>query len=306
MIISSATLNALRTTFNAQFNQALKNVAPSFQKIATIVPSSSKSNTYGWLGASSEFREWVGERVFNDLSEHAYTITNKTFENSVQVKRDDIEDDNLGVYTPMVQNLAQKGGMFPDKLVYQLLAAGFTTACYDGQNFFDAEHPVNDKHDGTGTDELVSNVIIDGTYTGEPWFLLDTSQVLKPLIFQERRKLALTTKFNPNDESVFNANTFKFGADLRCNAGFGFWQMAIGVKKALSLDTLWDAWEQMEAMKHDGGEPMELSPTLLVVGPSNRKLAMQLMNRETIDDGGTAVSNELKGMFEVLVAPRLK
>lgn len=305
-IVNSATLNALRTSMNLKFQGAVSSVETQYQQIATVVPSTAKSNTYGWLGQMPEFREWVGDRQFKDLQEHSYSIENKTFEASVIVKRDDIEDDNLGVYDPMVKMMGEKGVKFPDKQVFDLLNAGWTTLCYDGQNYFDTDHPVNAKHDGSGADTSVANVIIDAGYTGEPWYLLDVSQVLKPLIYQERRKLALTTKFNPNDESVYTSNMFSFGADLRCNAGFGFWQMAIGVKAELTLENVWAAMEKMGAFTFDGGEPMELSGTLLVVGNGNKRKALQLKNRENIDEGGTTVSNELRDMIDVLVSPRIK
>ena len=306
MIVTSATLNALRTSMNAKFAGAIKGVETQYTKIATVVPSTSKSNTYGWLGQMPQFVEWVGDRQFKDLQEHSYSITNKTYEASVVVKRDDIEDDNLGVYDPMVQMMGENGVKFPDKQVFDLLNNGWTVQCYDGQNFFDTDHPVNAEHDGSGADTSVSNVIVDAEYTGEPWYLLDVSQVLKPIIYQERRKLAITTKFNPNDESVYTSNNFSFGADLRCNAGFGFWQMAIGVKAELTMANVWAAMEKMGAFTFDGGEPMELNGALLVVGNGNKRKALQLKNRENIDEGGTTVSNELRDMIDVLVSPRVK
>jgi len=64
--------------------------------------------------------------------------------------------------------------------------------------------------------------------------------------------------------------------------------------------------EKMGAFTFDGGEPMELSGTLLVVGNGNKRKALQLKNRENIDEGGTTVSNELRDMIDVLVSPRIK
>src|SRR5690606_37797726 len=177
-MITSALLNGIRTAFRSDFQKALEGVSPQWNEVATEVPSSTKSNTYGWLGAMPAFREWVGARQFQSLTEHGYAISNKTFDSSVEVGRDDIEDDNLGIYKPMVQEMAREGGLFPDELVFGLLGAGFTTACYDGQNFFDTDHPVNSKHDGTGTDASVANMLVDAGYTGEPWFLLDTSRAI--------------------------------------------------------------------------------------------------------------------------------
>lgn len=304
-IINSATLQALRTMVRSEFQKALVNTDPSYKKIASVVPSNTKSNTYGWLGSMPAFREWIGDRVINSIKEHGYSITNRTFENTIGINRDDVEDDTLGIYTPMVQSLAQEGQEFPNELVYELLMNGFGTACYDGQNFFDVDHPVNTKHDGTGTDNSVSNVLVDGAYTGKPWYLMDTTRPLKPLIFQERRKLALNTLFNPTDPAAWVKNEFQFGADLRCEAGFGFWQLAFAAKAELNATNIWAAKKAMSNFTRDGGKKLKVRPNLLVVSSDDEERATKLLTRDFIDEGGTTVNNELKGKFELLVADEL-
>jgi phage major head subunit gpT-like protein len=303
-LVTNATLNAMRVGFNKVFEQGKARAKPQYMQVATVVPSTTKSNTYGWLGQWPGFREWVGDRVINSMKEHAYSIQNKDFESSVGVDRNDIADDNLGVYNPMFDEMGYASEVFPDELVFPLLKAGFTTLCYDGQYFLDTDHPVNTKVDGSGTNNSVSNVIIDGAYVGEPWFLLDVSRSLKPLIYQERSKPQFTAMDNPNDEQVFTKKLFRYGVDLRSNVGFGFWQMAIGVKKELTYATLWQAIEMMSGFKADGGRPLGLGKNklLLVVPNSKQKIANQIKARDLIDDGGVSVSNDLKDKFDVLVA----
>ncbi|MCY0966135.1 Mu-like prophage major head subunit gpT family protein [Parathalassolituus penaei] len=303
--VTAAILNSLRTAFRADFQNALQTVDPQYSQVATVVPSTTKSNTYGWLGSMPGFREWIGDRVMNSIKEHGYSITNKTFESSIAVNRDDIEDDNLGIYKPMVQELAREGAEFPDELVFALLASGWANTCYDGQYFFDTDHPVNSAHDGTGTDASVANVLVNGSYTGEPWYLLDTSRAIKPLIWQNRRNLALTTLFNPDDPAVFTSNEFQFGADLRGNAGYGFWQMAFGVKDDLNATNLWAAWKAMRAFTRDGGKKLKIRPTLLVVPASLEEAATKLLERDLLVENGAAVNNELKGKVKLLVADAL-
>ena len=60
------------------------------------------------------------------------------------------------------------------------------------------------------------------------WYLLCTSRPLKPLIYQERKKVRFVSKTDEKDDNVFNRKQFLYGADSRGNAGFGFWQMAYG------------------------------------------------------------------------------
>lgn len=304
-IVNSATLNALRVAFNKVFEEGKSTAAPQYKQVATVVPSSAKSNTYGWLGQWPRFREWVGDRVLNSLKEHSYAITNKDFESSVSVDRNDIEDDTISVYSPMFNEMGNASEVFPDELVFPLLNAGFTNLCYDGQYFFDTDHPVNANVDGSGAVTSVSNAIIDAGYTGQPWFLLDVSRSLKPLIYQDRKKPQFVAMDNPNDEQVFTKKVFRYGVDLRANAGYGFWQMAVGAKKALGYQTLWDAIGMMKGFKADGGRPLGLGKgkLLLVVPSTMEQLALQIKERENINDGtGATVSNELRNKFDVLVA----
>jgi phage major head subunit gpT-like protein len=106
-----------------------------------------------------------------------YTITNKLFEASVSVPRVDIEDDSVGVYKPLFGEMGRAAKSFPDELIFGLLGLGRTTLCYDNQYFFDVDHPVYP----TWTDRRGANVanFIDEA-GGTPWYLLDTSRVIKP------------------------------------------------------------------------------------------------------------------------------
>lgn len=82
MIIKDATLEALRTMVKGEYQQQLAalDAADIYKKIATIIQSASKSNTYGWLGKFPQLREWVGERVFKSISESSYVLENKKYE----------------------------------------------------------------------------------------------------------------------------------------------------------------------------------------------------------------------------------
>ena len=60
------------------------------------------------------------------------------------------------------------------------------------------------------------------------WFLLCTNRFLKPFIYQIREKIKFVSMTRETDENVFMLNQFLYGANGRCNAGYGFWQMAYG------------------------------------------------------------------------------
>jgi phage major head subunit gpT-like protein len=106
-IVTPALLQSLKTGFKGEFAHGLEMAAPQWTKAASRIPSSTASNTYGWLGQFPGFREWVGDRALKDMAAQGYQITNKLFESTVSVKRTDIEDDSIGVYAPLFQEMGR-------------------------------------------------------------------------------------------------------------------------------------------------------------------------------------------------------
>jgi phage major head subunit gpT-like protein len=151
MIINAGNLRQLYRSFKVLFLDAFNKAAPKWKKVAMEVPSTDKGNEYKWLGKLPRVREWIGDRVIQNLAEYDFTIKNKPWELTIGVDRDDIEDDQIGLYNPLMQNMAYEMAMHPDELVFELLANGFNQLCYDGQYFFDADHK-----DGNGP--IQSNV----------------------------------------------------------------------------------------------------------------------------------------------------
>ncbi|MEW7865455.1 Mu-like prophage major head subunit gpT family protein [Aeromonas diversa] len=300
-IVTPALLQALFTGFKKNFEDAKGEAPTQYTKIATVIKSTTKSNTYGWLGKFPSLRKWIGDRVIESMKAHGYQIVNEDFEATVAVDRNDIEDDELGIYAPLFAEMGRSAGVHPDELCFGLLGAGFTTPCYDGQYFFDTDHPVYPKADGTGTPLLTANLEVDAGYQGEPWFLLDTSRALKPVIFQDRKSPQLIAMTKVDDEAVFTRKEFRYGVDCRDAAGFGFWQLAFANKRDLTPDNLWDGFTKMRAFAADGGRKLGVKPTLLVVPPSLEKLATRMLEREL----DSSSSNELKGKLELVVADYL-
>jgi phage major head subunit gpT-like protein len=305
-VLTPALLSALTTGFRKEYQSAFDAAMPEVQytKLATVVPSSTKSNTYGWLGDFPDYREWIGDRVIKDMAAHGYAIENKDFEATVGVKRTDIDDDNLGIYAPMMAHMGQMSARFPDKLVFDLLKAGASTLCYDGQNFFDTDHPVYPNVDGTGAATTVSNMDIDTVArpNNPVWYLLDTRSVLKPIIFQNRKAPVFTPMTKMDDEVVFTSNLYRYGVDTRCNVGFGFWQQAYASNQPLTPENFNSAYAAMMAVQGDGGKPLEIKASLLIVPSTLRGAALDIVGAERLANGQT---NTNKGVVELIVSGRL-
>ena len=298
-IITPALVSALFTGFRAEFQRVYGETPSHWDKVATLMPSASRSNTYGWLGQFPQLVEWIGSRVLKDMAAHGYTIVNKLFESTVSVKRTDIEDDEVGIYKPLFGEMGRAAKSFPDELVYGLLRLGLSTLCFDGQCFFDVDHPVYPNVDGTGEAAVVSNL---DAGTDPAWYLLDTSRVLKPVLFQERTKPELASMTDGKDEAVFMTDAYRFGIRYRCNAGFGFWQTAFCSKKPLNDANFNAAYDAMTAFRADGGRPLGIKPTLLVVPTNLRTPAAEVVQVARRSDGS---DNPNANLVDVLVTPWL-
>ncbi|HDX1124370.1 Mu-like prophage major head subunit gpT family protein [Pasteurella multocida] len=299
-------VKALFVGFGKNFKDGLAKAPSQYSKIATVVKSTTASNTYAWLGQMPGLKEWVGDRTITAIQSHGYSIENKSFANAVEIKRTDIADDNVGVYSPLIEELGRAAGELPDELVFGALKAGFKTACYDKQYFFDTDHPVGANVDGTSP-QSVSNITDDSTSTTEDdaWYLLDCSRSLKPIIFQEREPAKPASITDDSAEKVFNKDVYTYGVDARANVGYGFWQMAHAGKCKLTAENLWAAIKAMRAVKGDGGRRLGIKPTHLVVPPQLEEAAVKLLEREFRVEGGAAVDNEFKGRLELIIADYL-
>lgn len=142
MIINGATLKAIFVNLKTTFNNAFDAAPAQWQKIAMLVPSSARSNDYKWLSNFPRMKKWIGEKDVKALAASGYAIVNDDWEATVEVDRNDIDDDNLGIYAPQAQMAGYSARQLPDEIVFALVNGGFTAQCYDGQYFFDVDHPV--------------------------------------------------------------------------------------------------------------------------------------------------------------------
>ncbi|MCK5772040.1 Mu-like prophage major head subunit gpT family protein [Algiphilus sp.] len=297
MILNAQNLRNLFVAYDAAFQLGFREAPTDWNKIATEVPSVTAENHYAWLGQMPGLREWIGDRQIKQMASHDYRVKNKKFESTVGVGRDPIEDDTYGVYKPLMQEMGYGAATHPDELVFTLLKNGETELCYDGQPYFDADHPVG--REGEGGVVSVSN---HGGGSGSPWYLLNTRRALKPLLFQKRRNYDFRSLNRLDDDHVFRTDEFVFGVDARVNAGFGFWQMAYLSKQTLNSANFNAAFAAMQSFKSDEGRPLNSTPSLLVCGPTLRDAALETVKAERNAAGATNVN---RNAVDVLVTPWL-
>lgn len=292
MLINKKNITNLGNGFKGSFRRGLSSRQnATWRRIATRINSMSKAEFYNWLGQFPKLRKWVGERVIKAMAAHEYSVINDKYEATIEVDREDIEDDTLGLYGPLFEEAGISAGEFPDDLVYEALLAGFTELAYDQEFFFDTDHP-----EGAG---VASNYQAGA---GSPWFLLDTSRALKPLIFQDRIKPEFQAQDDPSDPNVVMRDKFIYGIRARGAAGYFLWQLAYASEATLNESNFDDAVAAMMSRENDEGQNLGVRPDLLVVGPENRAAAKALIETERLTSGAT---NKNFRAVDVLVVPRL-
>ncbi|HBL49647.1 MAG TPA: head protein [Ruminiclostridium sp.] len=222
MIISSETINSVFHSFNTVFNMAFAAAEVRYLKVAMEVPSETRDETYAWLGATPSMREWISEREIKNLATYDYTIKNRDFELTVSVPRNDIEDDRIGVYKPIMQDLAYSAKLHPDKLVFELFPKAFTEKCFDGKPFISDQHkPLYSnakiaEQSNKGTSKLTpdsygaarSQMMTLMNDEGEPLYIIPDLLVVAPQNEAVARKILMA------DEIQQGTNIYKDTAEL--------------------------------------------------------------------------------------------
>jgi len=289
LVVNAATLQAAQTSFQTLFQGAFDRVTQTYKTIAMVIPSSTSMNSYKWLGQLPGIRKWLGDKVVHNLTAHGYFLENEDFELTVGVKRNDIEDDQLGVYNPLFSNIGDASARHPDQLTWPALVAGFSVGMgFDKVPFFSVAHPVN------GIDAA------DGTYAnrpaalgaGEPWFLVDDTRPIQPIIFQERENYHFVSQTDPQSEGVFKRKEFLYGVEARVTVGYGLPQLIYGSREALTDAAYEAARLALSGQKRIDGSPLGVAGTKLIVGEGNFKAANILL---TNDRDAAGATNPWKG-----------
>ncbi len=292
MNLNSNNIAMLTQGYKANFNTGMGTYTPMYTAIATVVPSSTSEEIYPWMGMSLNFVTWLGDRAIQNLKQYDWRVKNVPFELTVGVDRDRIEDDSYGVFSPMMEYMGYEAARHPDVLTFALLPGGFTALCYDGQSFFDVDHPV-----GNGT---VSN---HQGGSGNAWYILDTTRPIKPFIFQKRKDYKFVSLTNETDHNVFMRKEYLYGSDARVNASYAFWQFAYASKQPLTEANVAAAIAAMKNFRGDNGAVIGVQPNIIIVNPTDEVAAEKIVTAVYSANGASNVmANKLKVMSSALVA----
>jgi len=131
----------LKVSFTEGFNSG--NESSILNDVAMVMPSTGDAVNHAWLNQIPQMREWVGDRVVNNIQSNNMIIVNKLFEGTVEMKRTSLEDDQHGVYSPLVRLMGENAAVFPDSELANELVSD-PTWLGDDATFFGTDRQYGD------------------------------------------------------------------------------------------------------------------------------------------------------------------
>ncbi len=157
MLINKSKLSQAFIAVQAAWDGALGSIKESWRDWADSVTSETETEYYNWTELLVQIREWVGDRVIGNVSGEVWSVKNRKYEGTFSLKVDDINNDRLGMLAKKSQDLLAAAVLHPQNLLFESVELGYTGVCFDGQYFFDTDHP-SLTGDGTTYSNLVTDV----------------------------------------------------------------------------------------------------------------------------------------------------
>lgn len=142
MEVTQANLDIIFRQANTVFQEALLSYQPWSTQVSFTMPSASASITYGWMDRLPALRKWIGNRVINAVSTHERTVRNEPYEETFALKRTDVEDDQIGLFSAATRMQAAAAAMWPDVQMADFFRNASTVTGYDGVAVFATNHPL--------------------------------------------------------------------------------------------------------------------------------------------------------------------
>jgi phage major head subunit gpT-like protein len=213
MLITPQNLNVFFTALETRFWTALGAAPLFYNKLTTTYPVSTEIWLTGWVDMIDKARVWVGPRITRTPAPITYQVPIQPFELTESIDLFKLQDDQYGLYNPVVSFMGLQMAKWPDYQVRDLLQnQGYWTNSYqngyDGLSFFNTAHQ-NDFYDAskgtfpndyTGGGVTVNSILIGGglapnafatvyedmsrrkTASGEPWGIMPDLLATGPML----------------------------------------------------------------------------------------------------------------------------
>lgn len=143
MLVPQGQVRDFFVALQAAWNVGLGEAETWYEKISERATSTTTTERYWWVDAGGEMERWVGARELDAIHARTFDVTNDDWQKAYAIKSNDIADAQVGLYAPVSRSLGFAASTWPQTMVRPWLLQGHTKLCYDGQPFFDEDHPVS-------------------------------------------------------------------------------------------------------------------------------------------------------------------
>jgi phage major head subunit gpT-like protein len=163
MDINRDNMEALFQTYNAGFTAGMQSATERptpedlmIDEIAMSGTSTGAATVHAWLNQIGGMRKWLGDRVISNIESGKLTVVNDPFEKTIGVPRASIEDDQYGIYVPLIQAMGSSAGTLWMRLGIDALATNGEWA--DEKAFFATDRTYGQQTiSNYGTDALTAD-----------------------------------------------------------------------------------------------------------------------------------------------------
>lgn len=142
MLVNQSNIDAIFINFKTIFNKAFEDYSDEWKATAMLTQSITAKEKYVWLSKMPMLRKWFGDKQIDQIAAHDYSIENENYEVTVELDRDNVKDDSVGIYRPLVEMAGYAAKTHPNEIVDALKNNAFANTCFDGQYYYDTDHDV--------------------------------------------------------------------------------------------------------------------------------------------------------------------
>ncbi len=116
--------------------------ASPYASLFETTPSNSAGETYPARGATPAMSKFTGTVPYSGVRIDGFYVTNDPYVAGIQIAQADIERDRLGIYTSLIQEMAEKAKAYPGILVAGLMALTTSASyvCWDNKPLISTTH----------------------------------------------------------------------------------------------------------------------------------------------------------------------
>lgn len=123
MDINRKNMDFLFKSFSMNFASGIETVPDTWQKFCGTIQSGAAANVYPFLEQFGGMREWIGDRQLKNVSSRKIEVVNRDFEDTVSIPRNDIEDDQYGIYSTLIAQMGYNAGKLWQDLAVEALVS---------------------------------------------------------------------------------------------------------------------------------------------------------------------------------------